>query len=367
MSPESPHSTDSQLPQNKPGGEKPSLFKRFLRAYRNASGGSLLLSIVIHAVLLIAGVFLVVSQVAEERKISFGGGEPGPKADIQHKVQMKRQTTSAPAPTKRITTTSSMARVALPDMPDIPMSMGPTLAGSMGTGGFGASSGLGTGGIGNFGGGGRGFSNIKFFGLRIQAKRIAFLVDYSGSMAGPFRKAMEKRLEESLKALPAGTQMLIIPWAGGAWLYSQQISEIKNKWQKMSGYDDFQLMPGEKLAPPAWVTINPDTVTKLMAGIRSQGSWPGGTDWRSPFHYAMQANPPPDAIFFMTDGQIPPGNIDKKLAQIHTEILKARQPPVVNCLWIDNRQYLPDAMKKLAAKYQGEFRQIDMDAVVKEK
>ena len=109
-----------------------------------------------------------------------------------------------------------MARVALPDMPDIPMSMGPSVAGAMGTGGFGASGGLG-GGKGG-GGGGAGFSNIKFFGLRTQAKHIAFLVDYSGSMEGVFRKAMEVKLEESLKALPAGTKMLIIPWAGGAWL-----------------------------------------------------------------------------------------------------------------------------------------------------
>ena len=146
---------------------------------------------------------------------------------------------------------------------------------------------------------------IPFAVRRTQAKRIAFLVDYSGSMEGPFRKAMEKRLEESLKALPAG--------------------------------------------------------------IRSQTTLPGGTDWRSPFHYAMEANPPPDAIFSMTDGQIPPDNIGKKLAQIHTEIQKVRQPPVVNCLWIENPKWSPDAMKKLAARYQGEFREIDKNGVVKEK
>jgi len=69
----------------------------------------------------------------------------------------------------------------------------------------------------------------------------------------------------------------------------------------------------------------------------------------------------------MTDGQIPPDNIGKKLAQIHTEIQKVRQPPVVNCLWIENPKWSPDAMKKLAARYQGEFREIDKNGVVKEK
>ena len=357
--------SESQNPPA-PQGQKPGLLKRFLRAYRKASGGSLLLSIVVHAIIIGIGAVLVVSQVVEERKISFGGGDPGPKGDIQHKVQMKRKTTSAPAPAKRITTTSSMARVALPDMPDIPMNMGPSIAGAMGAGGFGASGGLGGGGKGGGGGPGSGFSNIKFFGLHTQAKRIAFLVDYSGSMEGPFRKAMETKLEESLKSLPAGTQMLIIPWAGGAWLYNQLASQIKYKWKAGKGYDDFHVVPGKKLDPPAWVSISPETITNLMSGIQAQESWQGGTDWLSPFRYAMQATPPPDVIFFMTDGQIPALNVKKKLSQLDAEIRKAQQPPVVNCLWIKCGNDT-EPMKQLAAKYNGEFRTIDKSGAILEK
>jgi hypothetical protein len=148
-----------------------SMWARFLRFYRNASGGSLLLSIGLHAIILFIGTWLVVSSIVEERKISFGGGAEGPRSDVQHKVQMKRKTTTAaPAPAKRITTTSNLARVALPDMPDMPTSMGPTISGAMGSGGFGAGGGLGGGGGGGGGGSGRGvgsgFSNINFFGLR---------------------------------------------------------------------------------------------------------------------------------------------------------------------------------------------------------
>jgi hypothetical protein len=257
-----------------------------------------------------------------------------------------------------------MARVALPDMPDIPMSMGPSIAGAMGTGGFGASAGLGGGGKG--GGAGKGFSNIKFFGLRTQSRHIAFLVDYSGSMEGPFRKAMEKKLEESLKALPLGTQMLIIPWAGGAWLYNQLASQIADKWKSGDGYDDFHIVGGQKLDPPAWVSITPDTINSLLAGIRAQTSWKGGTDWRSPFRYAMEANPPPDVIFFMTDGQIPPEDVGKKMSQVDSEIKKAKNPPVVNCIWIQNKTCDPGPMKRLAAKYKGEFRQIDQTGTIQE-
>ncbi len=167
--------SDQSLEQSPPGEtvdltpeeeEKPSLVKRFLAAYRKASGGSLLLSIAVHAVILLIGAYLVVSQIAEERKISFGGGESGPKSEVRHKVKTK--TTTAPAPTKRITTTG-IATVALPDMPDIPNNMGPSIAGAMGSGGFGSAGGLGGGGGGGGGGSGsgqgNGFSKITFFGL----------------------------------------------------------------------------------------------------------------------------------------------------------------------------------------------------------
>ena len=125
----SPVSQSELVPQAR---EKPPLFKRFLIAYRKASGSSMLLSIALHAIILFIGFYLVVSQIVEERKISFGGGDPGPKSDVQHKVKMK--TTTAPAPTKRITTTSSLVKVALPDMPSIQMNMGPTVANAMGSG-----------------------------------------------------------------------------------------------------------------------------------------------------------------------------------------------------------------------------------------
>jgi len=145
---------------------KPSWLARIRRAYVKASGGSMLLSIGIHAVILIVGAYLVVSQITEERKISFGGGEPGPKSEIQHKV--KRKTSTAPAPNKRITTTSSIAKVALPDMPTLPNNMGLSIAGAIGSGGFGTASGLGGGGK---GGGGKGnFSKITFFGLNTGGK-----------------------------------------------------------------------------------------------------------------------------------------------------------------------------------------------------
>jgi len=167
--------SEQTAPEKKP--EVPlTAVQRFWKFYQRASGGSFMLSLVVHLVILIIGIYLVVSSIAEERKISFGGGggPEGPKSETQHKVK-KKANANAPAPTKRITTTSSVAAVALPDMPNMNMSMGPTVAGSMGTGGFGAAGGLSGGGGGGGGGGsgkgiGKGFSNVTFFGLSAGGK-----------------------------------------------------------------------------------------------------------------------------------------------------------------------------------------------------
>ena len=143
-----------------------SIFERIRRAFRKASGGSLLLSIGIHAIIILIGTYLVVSQVAEDRKISFGGGDRHQAAELQHKVKMKTRPASAPAATKRITTTSGIAKVALPDMPNVQVNMGPSLAASMGSGGFGSVESLGGSTTGGGGGKEMNFAKITFFGLR---------------------------------------------------------------------------------------------------------------------------------------------------------------------------------------------------------
>ncbi len=213
--------------------EKPSFFQRIRTAYRKASGDSMLLSIVIHAIILLIGTYLVVSQIVEERKISFGGGEAGPKAEVQHKVKMR--TTTAPAPTKRITTTSSVAKVALPDMPDVPTNMGPSIAGAMGAGGFGAAGGLGGGGGGGGGGSGggkgNGFSKITFFGLQ-GSKATDGLV---GTFYDLKQKQSGKPTEFALVPGEEGSAMVSNP-ANGA--YCQFVREFCKTWSsaRLNGF-----------------------------------------------------------------------------------------------------------------------------------
>jgi len=200
--------------------------------------------------------------------------------------------------------------------------------------------------------------NVNFFGVQAAGKRIAFLLDYSGSMEGAFRKTMEKQLEASLSKLPEGTQVILICWAGPAWLYNQTAPQIAKKWKKIDNYDNFTTVPGVMIDPPKWIDINAGSVTEIMKDIKAQVAALGGTDWRQPFRYAMQADPPPDVIFFLTDGQIPAATTDRDLTAISTAMDKAGTAPQVNCLWIENPKEKGNAMERLAARYKGEFRRV---------
>ncbi len=201
-------------------------------------------------------------------------------------------------------------------------------------------------------------ATIDFFGVHTGGKRIAFLLDYSGSMEGTFRTTMEKQLEKTLDSLPDGTQVILICWAGPAWLYNQTAPQIAGKWKKIGGYDDFTTVPDVTLDPPQWIQTSPTSVAEIMKGIKAQVSDPGGTDWRQPFRYAMRADPPPDVIFFLTDGQIPPGNTGRALDAISVAMNKADTPPQINCLWIENKSEKSTTMEILAQKYNGEFRKV---------
>ncbi len=200
--------------------------------------------------------------------------------------------------------------------------------------------------------------NTGFFGVKTEGKRIAYLLDYSGSMEGAFRAAMEKQLQKSLSSLPEGTQVILICWAGPAWLYNQTAPQVAKKWKKGSGYDDFANVSGSALEQPKWIDANPDNVVEIMKGIKAQVSAPGGTDWRQPFRYAMQADPPPDTIFFLTDGQIPAATASRALSAISAAMNKANIVPIVNCLWIENSSSKSDEMEKVARTYKGEFRKV---------
>ena len=132
----------------------------FIKLWRRMGGGSLTLSLAIHAgILLLAGIVVVSSQMIE-KEVDFlpgGGTAQGAEAsaDMRHQVQQKKRSTlNRSLPMKKIVSTSTTSEVSLPeappdllDVPDVSSMMGGGALGG-GSGGFGkagAGGGFGTG------------------------------------------------------------------------------------------------------------------------------------------------------------------------------------------------------------------------------
>jgi hypothetical protein len=174
-------------------------------------GGSLLLSVVTHLVLLVIASFIVTSVVGP-RSYDFlpGGGSKSGKAasqDLAHQVKMRKRTLMDKAvPLRKVVSTSTATAIALPDLPMNTIAlpeMASVLGGNIGSGGFGdsgAGGGFGNG-MGLGGMSGRAFKPIVMFGKNLNARSIAVILDVSGSMTPHLSKVIEE-LDKVAKGSP---------------------------------------------------------------------------------------------------------------------------------------------------------------------
>lgn len=166
----------------------------FVKLWRQIGAGSLTLSILIHAgiLLFMASYFIVRQMTPKEVDFLPGGGTQqgaAASADLAEKVQIKKQKKiSKVLPMQRVVV-NAVADVNLPDMPmealSLPDVSSMTGGGKLGSGGFGT--GGAGGGFGNgFGSGGMGgmtFKPIFMFGMELKdVKKIAVVMDVSRSM-----------------------------------------------------------------------------------------------------------------------------------------------------------------------------------------
>ncbi len=122
-----------------------------VKAWRKVGGGSLALSIAIHAGILIVGGAIVVSTQMIQKQVDFlpgGGTKQGAQAsaEMQHKVQQKKRTTlNKSMPMKKIVSTSQNSDITLPDAPpdllDVPDVSSVLGGGSLSGAGFGKAGG----------------------------------------------------------------------------------------------------------------------------------------------------------------------------------------------------------------------------------
>ncbi len=184
--------------------------------WQKIGGGGLTISVVLHAVVVLLAILIVFTIERDPpEKIEFlPGGGGGGKSNDSRAIE-KRRAASISAPKTRITG-AGIGDVSLPDlqtsMADFSsLSVATPMGGGMG-GGSGGLKGSGSGGLmGNgrgtgFGpGSGSGFVSIpKIFGMDIDARRMAVVLDMSGSMY-PFLQTVIKEVD---KVAPGSTVVL---------------------------------------------------------------------------------------------------------------------------------------------------------------
>lgn len=162
----------------------------------------------------------------------------------------------------------------------------------------------------------------SFFGLRADGKRFVYVVDCSGSMTGPPYQRATMELLSSIANLEKSQQFFII-------LFSTE------------SYPMFHPLPSQEFL---YATDDALKQTKVWLKGFSQGQ--GGTNPEPALEQALAMKP--DAIFFLTDGAIPPttpGTIRSS---------NGRKTPV-HAIGFVNRAG-EDVLKQIADESRGQYK-----------
>jgi hypothetical protein len=178
--------------------------RRKLPFWHRFGGEGFIVSVGIHAILVLIAAFLIISVTKESSKkdpnafaTGAGGGSAGDKAK-NYETKIKPKNVKALAKNAaRITSKSTTATISLPDLPT--SSSASMISGMMAGGsskGFGGGSGGGIGsGMGVGVGNGRNFVGRPVMGAKIFAQRIAVFMDSSGSMT-PYLDRVEAEIRK---------------------------------------------------------------------------------------------------------------------------------------------------------------------------
>ena len=205
----------------------------------------------------------------------WSGSVAGPEAPPVELIELPE--TAEPFPESPPTATAEAipeAPATLPDFAPLPIAAAPTetpldtslAAAAPGVGGPALDS-AGTGGT-------------TFFGVSARGRRIGYVVDVSASMEGGGRLwvALDE-LKRSLAGLPDHT------------------------WFHVALFSNDVVVPPFQ---PAWLRATDENLERMTRWLDREVSTGGGTRPGGAFQRLFGLDPPPDAIFFLTDGEVPP-------------------------------------------------------------
>lgn len=221
--------------------------------------------------------------------ISYQGANP--EEEELERPEISQQARPRPAGPKssraRVIATQVPSPTSVP-VPDNPIPEGP----------FGMAEEIGAG-FGDSEGDGDGGGGVSFFGNYRTGKRVAFIVDFSGSMesdaagsAGGTRiDGLRKELIRSIESLPRGMQFTVIFFSSSAWHIGTPGPDFVGKGWNGAG----------KPPPTEWYSATERIKAVVCDQIRKMPA-KGGTVWYAPLKMAMSMNPGPTTVYLLSDG-----------------------------------------------------------------
>jgi len=329
-----------------------------------AKGLSLAIALGINALILMALAWWTISHFQEEQielVVETGKLETVTKVDkkeFQQKQQVKPQPPSGSKAPPVIA-----ASVADPNTVFIMQTNVEVDAFGIGDG-WGAGSG--------FGGSGGGGGTVGFFGSRSNAQRVVFIIDVSASLSSEQFALIKSELTKSLNKLAPAVQYQVIFFSGPAWFAEdEQTGKSRGKrvvkhggknyqWDTKGGANQFYLVGKKDLYTAKWIQANRanlnNTIKRIDAVSKSYG-----TDWRHPLQMALEMNPKPDVVYFLTDGVV--GNGQQAVDQT-LRLNKRKSPKAKFNTIIMMQPKAEDLMGELAESTGGEFTVVKADGTV---
>jgi len=277
------------------------------RQQRMSSLTSVVIALLTLALLMIILAFVLLPSLMKEEHVLVSYNAP---VDLEQKittktVSMQRSKPSAPSSASaKVIAANTVSPTAIP-VPEVQVTE-PSLD-------FGIGDDFGDG-WGNGSGDGMGGGGTTFFRQQVSAQRICYVIDYSASMKGTRDKLMRKELTKSVEQLGVGLQFQMIFFAGPAWTAgskvkmagSKKTAEVELddetfKWKSNGGAHGWT-STGKK-QKPEWISGGPGTRQQALKQVKGTPLvW--GTNWENPLEIALDMDPTPQVIFFMTDGAV---------------------------------------------------------------
>ena len=155
----------------------------------------------------------------------------------------------------------------------------------------------------------------NFMGVKSQANKILFIIDYSASMKGR-DKVMRYELCKAIDKLPAVGSVSVLFFSGPTWIAGQDANVLHKNWEGTNG-SGWKPKEGHIPERPKWLPVTPSNKKMLHEAVLST-PLTFGTVWDNSFEWAFYMNPKPDVIYFMTDG-----NANKSLQGM--DIIKSKK------------------------------------------